>query len=105
MVKSILFGFLLVDSLQGFKQFYKTGYYPENHEIEGQNILEILILSGSSHILEFLLTHGVDPNMKLKGAKTPIEFCYLCGRYNLVKTIEKYGGKGVVRHKKDCGYL
>ena len=97
MVNNTLFNFLLVDNLQGFKHFYTAGDYPANHEVNGKNILEVLILSGSKDILSFLLAQGLNPNITLRDNKTPIDFCYSCGRHGLVKAFEKHGGKIVRR--------
>ena len=97
MINNTLFNFLLEDNLQGFKHFFEAGDYPANHVVNGNNILEVLILSGSTQILSFLLSQGLNPNMKLKGNRTPIDFCYSCGRPDLVKAFEKEGGKITAR--------
>ncbi len=104
MVKSILFRFLMTDNLQGYKHFYKTKYYPKSHELEGHNILEVLIRSGSIKIIGFLLENGADPNKLLKGNKTSIDLCHSYKRYGLAKAFEKHDNAEVSQQETNYGF-
>ncbi|MBL6991920.1 MAG: hypothetical protein ISR65_19210 [Bacteriovoracaceae bacterium] len=104
MVKSILLRFLITDNLQGYKHFYKTKYYPKSHELEGHNVLDTLIRSGSIKIIGFLLENRIDPNMILKGNKTPTELCYSYKKYGLAKIFAKHDNTEVSPQETNYGF-